>query len=279
MNIKRKNWAWGVYVPAAFMVLAGALLLASTTSVQAAYDYTGCLVVDSGTINSVAPGPSPLRPCRSPQEIVIHLDGRIAQQTFDVHWNPLVFCDAMRQLDAGNDNADIDALLLSMGCPSAPDLPAPGDKPLVKVSPINWGENYDAFGCGILKIELRPEWGNGWHFVVDGGTTQDPTSPGPPGGVARFHKLLPVQTADEDCEALCKGDDKCIAATLRRLSNRRFVEGYDPNVFWDCHTFHYNDSVAEPWHQFCWQGPPGAEGCTELTTNVGWWIRDCTAMP
>jgi hypothetical protein len=265
MNIKH-NIGHG-----AFMVLAGALLLASVTSVQAAYDYTGCLVVNGGTINSVAPGPSPLRPCRSPQEAVIHLDGRIPKQTFDVHWNPLVVCDALRQLDFGNDNADIDAQLLALGCPSAPDLPAPSAQPLVLVGLSGlidvFGDNLDAYDCGILKIEQRPEWGGGWHWVVDGGTTQSPE--GTPGGVVRFHKRLLFQTASEDCEALCRGDDKCIAAYVDKALNR------DHDIFWDCHTFHYNDNVGEPWHNLCGVTATGPFGCTNTSNAYTWWIRDC----
>jgi hypothetical protein len=256
----------------AFMILAGALLLASTTSVQAAYDYTGCLVVDGGTINSVAPGPSPLRPCRAPREAIIHIDGRIPKQTFDVHWNPLVVCDALRQLDFGNDNADIDAQLLAMGCPSAPDLPAPSAQPLVRVGlSTAFGDNLDALDCGILKIENREDWGKGWHWVVDGGTTQSPE--GPPGGVVQFHKRLVVQTAPEDCEALCRGDDKCIAAFM----DKGLRSGNE--VFWECHTFHYNDNVGEPWHNLCGATATGGLGCTNTSNVNDWWIRDCTAVP
>jgi hypothetical protein len=253
------------------LTMAGSWLLVCTGAVQAASDFTGC-VTPGGTIIAVAPGPSPLRPCE-PNQTVIHIDGRVAKQAFDVHWNPLVVCEALWQLGE-QSTANIADQLEDLGCPSHPDLPAPSGQPLVKVLPtFDFDEqNLDAKNCGILKIEQRPEWGPSYHWVVDGGTTQDPE--GSPGGVVFKEKLIYFEDADDDCYPLCESDDQCIAAQLHR--GLRKTEGGSDILFWTCRTFHYNDNVDEPWHELCaWS----AGLCVNTTTEFTWWIRDCTQDP
>jgi hypothetical protein len=258
---------------------AGPLLLSGTGTVQAAAadDYTGCLT-PGGTLIHVAKGASPAKPCSKKQQVV-HLDGRVAKQTYELHWKPAVVCEALRALDTGNGNADIDSQLTALGCPSTA-VTMPGTKLVGPIDSLAFSftdadGNPDALGCGILKIEKRPEWGIGYHWVVDGGATQDPQ--GPAGGyVAKEVVYNTVPDGAGECATLCENDDKCIAATYPG----GLGSASGGNAFRTCRTFHYSDNAgSQTWHDLCGFAESGLGSCANnanLTVNQ-WWIRDCSA--
>lgn len=256
------------------------LLLSGAGAVQAAAadDYTGCLT-PGGTIIHMAKGASPAKPCSKKQQ-VIHLDGRVAKQTYELHWNPAVVCEALRLLDVGNTQ-DIATQLTALGCPSIHVVPPPDGQPLTRVDGNDWVENadgiLDAHDCGILKIEKRPEWGGGYQWVVDGGLQYGGTN-APAGGYVAKEVAYDLNGGTEDCRLLCEGDEKCIAATYPA---GLLIQGGD-STFRTCRTFHYTDNPgSQPWHQLCGFSETGDFSCSSDTATevYRWWIRDCNFVP
>ena len=248
------------------IILLSAVLLVGTSIGHAGNDYTGCLT-PGGTIIKVAPGKTPAKPCRENQTI-IHLDGRVAQQTFDIHWNPAAVCEALRTLAIKTPEADINTQLEGLGCPSV-NVAVPEEKPLKQVFfPDFTNNDNDALGCGIMKLATnREEFGLGTYIFVDGGSTQDPA--GPEGGfVAKHKRYLFGPDAKTSCELLCDSDEKCIGAFLNESAQ---------DLLWNCYTFHYTDGVDIPWNRFAGFGVDGDFGAGGgLFLNAKFWIRDCT---
>ena len=226
-----------------------AVLLFGVDAAQAE-TWTGC-VTPGGTIVHLAPGESPARRC-GPQEKVIHLDDRHANQNPVANYDHAKVCAAL--LNAG---ADV-GILTSMGCPNLPTLP-PSAAIMQKVSPQDWLNNANDV-CGILGVEQRPEWGVGYMWVVKGDTHG--------GGFVANHQKL----ANEDpqhpaqCQALCDTDLSCIAAQYNHVN---------PSPTGDCTTYHHSDTLLEPYHAFCGMSPgTGFGGCgLALLSENRWWIK------
>ena len=213
--------------------------------------WTGC-VTPGGTIIHLAPGDTPLKRCSSRMQL-IHLNDEAAHQNTDATHNQVASCEALHELGLSEEQ------IAKLGCPSTADLTRPGSVSETHVTGDNLvGNNFNV--CNILKVESRPEWKDGWHWVMPGGVVA---------GTQGFNSINAVEFADE-CQEECAIDDKCIAAWLKADN--------PPSSHSTCRTFHYSDNPeGTEWNHFCGfdQGFGTVLGCADsiASDTTRWYVR------
>jgi hypothetical protein len=257
-------------VPSGIVALAGALLLVGTGATHAE-DFTGC-VTRGGTIISVAPGETPLGPCK-PNERLIHLEWNVKNNPQTLY-NHLAVCAALT--GAGVDYA---TYLEPMGCPKAPTVSTDTVSEILKSSELFQGLDYKS--CGVA-LENRPEWADGWHIVVYGteelvGGTTDYKGGAHLAYTEKIDIIAYPDNPGAQCQSICQGDEKCVAARFSG-TNVPGSKARESRTIKDCDIFYHIDKAKLQYNLWCGTSPDsGLLSCQASQTRPAneWYARSC----
>lgn len=101
-----------------------------------------------------------------------------------------------------------------------------------------------------LRLEQRPEWGSEftWFLTVYGTTKAYDGTEGA-AFIAKKVLLDPLESASDECQALCLADDQCVIA--------RSIQAIKTGDQSECQLFYHSDTATEPYHVYCGNAPSG----------------------